>query len=126
VFIESAFYKIPEILLSNNRSNLYEASVRNILSLSFLLEFNARNIASPMERIKLEQKYPDTKWRCDLLLDLEGLYDKFIYKHFGVAEKNWFEIKYFGGRGRRKGTETKTGNIGKILNDILRLCICLY
>ena len=47
MFIESAFYKIPELLLNETSRNLYEDSVRNILSLSLLLEFNARNISSP-------------------------------------------------------------------------------
>lgn len=128
MFIESAFYKMPELLLNEKVSNIYEASVRNILSLSFLLEFNSRNTSNPMERIKLEKEYANMrkrKFKCDLFLDLEGLYDKVRHAHLGLSEKNWFEIKYFGGKGRSKGSVAKTGNVGKILNDILRLCLCI-
>lgn len=127
MFIESAFYKMPELLINERAKELYEDSVRNMLSLSFLLEFNSRNIPSPIERIKLEKVYNNTNrnWKCDLFLDLEFLYDKLKYENFGFKDKNWFEIKYFGGEGRSAGSEPKTANVGRILNDILRLCLCI-
>lgn len=124
MIIESAFYNLPEILLAEQSREIVEYSLRNMFSLSLLLEFNARNIPYPVEHIKLERKYPHcNKVKCDLVVNLEAIADKIVNGRFGCCETNWVEIKYFGGIGRAAGTETKTENKGKILDDLLRLCL---
>lgn len=124
MIIESAFYNLPEILLAEQSKEIVEYSLRDMFSLSLLLEFNARNIPFPTRNIKLEKKYPhNNKTKCDLVIKLESIADRVVNAKFGYCEINWIEIKYFGGIGKAKGSETKTENKGKILDDILRLCL---
>lgn len=127
MIIESAFYNLPEIILSEESNSLGEYSIRNMFSSSVLLEFNSRNVPYPLQNIKLEERYPyNKKLKCDLVVFLGDIANKSLNKHFGFCKTNWIEIKYFGSFSRKaKGSESVTENIGKILDDILRLCLLI-
>jgi len=122
MILESAFLKIPEILLSNDDTDsLYEAYIASVFSNAILLELNSKNISDPMKCINLEKRYKKGEnIRCDMYLDFSGIINKKM-NIYGVNEKNWVEFKYFGGIDRNEGNETTTENPGKIMFDIFRL-----
>ncbi len=57
MIVESAFLKIPEILLSHESPDLlYEANITNLFTSGVILELNARNINNPLQKIHMEKK----------------------------------------------------------------------
>lgn len=126
MLIESSFYRVLEVLLSNDDSQyLYEAGLVNLFSNSILLELNARNLDNPMRAIHLEKRYTfenNNSWRCDLYLDFGDSVSDSI-RNYGCYRKNWIEAKYYGNLERKseKTNPNRAKNIGKILNDFIRL-----
>jgi hypothetical protein len=129
MIIEGAFYKRPELLLGHAfPSWQYESTLTNHKAMAVLLELNARNISLPQGRIHIERPYPVEKPgpanRSDLYVDLDGVFAHGQWwPSYGIKAKNWVEVKFHGGIGRTSGTETKTGNAGRTVKDILRLCL---
>ena len=129
MIVESAFYKLPELLLHHSSpESQYEATIISNLAMALLLELNARNVPMPQSRIHVEcsysMQYLSATARGDLFVDLGELYPLGSrLTHYGVKEKNWLEAKFYGGIGRAAGSETKTSNPGTLVRDLLRLCL---
>ncbi len=123
MIVESAFLKIPEILISHDEPDLlYEANITNLFTNGVMLELNARNIDNPMRKIHMEKRYnPDINARCDIFLDFSSFMDTDIFNEYYIRPKAWIEAKYFGSINRNKGHETKSENAGSIIFDIFRL-----
>jgi|GEM_PF-1649470 len=123
MIIESAFLKIPEVLLSSKlQDQLYEANITNLLTTCVLLELNARNIENPLMKIDMERRYDMTQnIRCDAYYDFSDFMNESSFNGYGIRCKNWVESKYFGSIRRNKGNETKSENAGSIMYDIFRL-----
>lgn len=122
MLVESAFFKIPEILLTHESPDyLYEANITNLLTQGVVLELNARNIDNPLRKIHMEKRYdPNENIRCDIYLDFASIINEGEYSGYGIKSKNWIEAKYFGGINRNRGNETTSENAGAIMNDIFR------
>lgn len=140
MIIEGAFSKIPEVLINyENRDELYEANIVNILTNAIILELNARNIDNPLMKIQLEKRYhPSQNIRCDMYSKFDFLDNK-ILPDYGYYQENWIEAKYYGGINRNAGSETKSENAASILYDLYRLakytngkqniglyCLCIF
>lgn len=132
MIVESAFYKLPELLLGHSYPReQYESAITTQLALGLLSELNSRNVPQPTHRIQIERPYPSTPGgaspgRADLYVDLAGLYThhlSHLYSLYGMKPDNWLEVKFFGGIGRATGEETTTENAAVILQDLLRLCL---
>lgn len=123
MIVESAFLKIPEILLTHESPDmLYEANITNMFTNAVILELNARNIDNPMRKIHMEKRYnQEINARCDVYLDFSSFIDEKDFTGYGVREKSWVEAKYFGNINRNKGTQTKTENAASIIYDLYRL-----
>ena len=100
MLIESAFYKLPEVLLSNfAHSDTYEGTLASSFIACLLMELNGRNIPNPHEHVHMEKPYPMVKldqrrWRADLYVNLEGATRvDFQTALYGLREKNWIELK---------------------------------
>ncbi|UZQ50472.1 hypothetical protein [Clostridium kluyveri] len=123
MIIESALFKLPEILMGyENTDGLYENNIANLFSMAILTELNARNIDNPLGKIQMEKRYDkDINIRCDMYLDLTRIIPEEKLSQYGIYQKNWLEFKYFGGINRNNGNITKSKNAGKIMYDIFRL-----
>jgi hypothetical protein len=123
MIIESAFLKIPEVLINHTDPDLlYEANITNLFTNGVILELNSRNIDNPMMKIHMEKRYVEnTNSRCDIFLDFSTFINDADFNTYGIYSRNWIEAKYFGGINRNKGTETKSENAGSIIYDIFRL-----
>jgi len=95
--------------------------------MAVLLELNARNISMPQSRIHVERPYPLEKpspaYRADLYVDLDGVFPGLLLPCYGVKPHNWIEVKFYGGVACGTGTVPRTENTGRIVQDILRLCL---
>jgi hypothetical protein len=128
MILEGAFYKLPELLLGHDfPRRQYEATLASHLAMAVLLELNARNIPMPQSRIHVERPYPLEKAgpanRADLYVDLKGVSPGLHLPHYGVKDHNWIEVKFHASIGRGAGSEPKVENAGRILQDLLRLCL---
>lgn len=123
MIVESAFLKIPEILLTHETPDmLYESNITNLFTNGVILELNARNIDNPMRKIHMEKRYnKDINTRGDIYLDFSSFVDERNYLGYEVKPKAWVEAKYFGDINRSKGSQTKTENAAFIMYDIYRL-----
>ncbi len=123
MIIESAFLKIPEVLLSSDlQDHFYEANITNLLTNCVLLELNARNIENPLMKIDMERRYDkNNNVRCDAYYDFSDFMNESSFNGYSISSKNWVEAKYFGSINRNKGNETKSENAGSIMYDIFRL-----
>lgn len=121
----SAFHKLPELLLSDHSSfQYYEAHLANIYAMAILLELNSQNIGFPISRFTLEKKYENSqKRKADLYVNLLSEPSSSALEYYGIKAHNWIEIKYFSSLARDKDRRGKASNVGRILNDIVRLCI---
>lgn len=131
VIIEGAFLKLPEVLLESSfPREVYEGTLVNLLAMCVLLELNARNIATPVRRIRLQCPYSGLESvqirHADLYVDLSGVSgfrgDLFLY---GITGNNWIEAKFFAGQIRHESNEDKTTNAGRLAFDLFRLCAFL-
>jgi len=130
LIIESAFFKLPELLTSSfSHRDTYEATVVHFLSLALNMELNSRNIPRPYEHIVTEKPYPiegDSfrRLQADLFLKLEGAVPTDARMAlYGARPLNWIEVKAYLGSTRKSNSPPKTENVGRILKDILRLCL---
>jgi hypothetical protein len=132
--IESAFFKLPELLTSEYDvlRGTSEATIVHLLSVAILMELNARNIPRPFEHIEVEKPYPIPKQdsgmaiRADLFVDLTGAIPGIIdgpMALYGARAKNWIEAKAFVSSIKHGSTPDKTKNAGRIARDLLRLCL---
>jgi len=123
MIIENAFYKIPEVLMSyENINDGYEGNIVNLLMTAIVLEFNIRNIDTPLRLIRNEKIYPNqNSQRCDMFVNYINMYDERFLNTYNVQISNYIEAKYFGGINRNIGAEVKTYNSGAIIYDIYRL-----
>lgn len=132
MIIEGAFFKLPELLIeSTTPDQQYESTLVNHLAMAVLLEFGARSIQQPMNRVHIERPYPTPPGvkppaRADLFVNLDGLIpdlQRAKYARYGLKTSNWLEAKLFARIGSKSGTETKVSNTGSIALDLLRLCL---
>jgi len=123
LIVESAFLKIPEILLTHESPDmLYEANITNMFTNAVILELNARNIDNPMRKIHMEKRYNQkVNARCDVYLDFSSFIEEQDFVGYGVRARSWVEAKYFGNINRNKGNQTKTENAASIMYDLYRL-----
>jgi len=134
MIVESAFFKLPELLTRDYDllRGTSEATVVHLLSVAILMELNARNVPRPFEHIEVEKPYPIPKRdggmviRADLFIDLAEAIPGVIdgpMALYGARAKNWVEAKAFVSSIKHGSTPDKTGNAGKIARDLLRLCL---
>jgi hypothetical protein len=128
MIIESAFYKLPGLLLEHwFPKTQYEATLVNYFALGIHQELNSRNVFSPTGRIHIDKPYDDfdsrSPGRADLYIDLKELYEGLYHHLYGMKPNNWLEVKFFAGVGRQAGSQTKTENAAHIILDLLRLCL---
>lgn len=131
MIIESAFLKLPELLTSkSDHYGTLEATVVNFLAIAILMELNSRNIPKAFERVHSEKPYPmkdrgGNPLRADLFVKLDGVFPfPGRMAVYGARSENWIEAKTFFGSARRSNSASpKTKEAGKILKDILRLCL---
>ena len=105
MIIEGAFSKIPEVLVNHeNKDELYEATMVNLLTSAIILELNSRNIDNPLMKIQLEKRYPiQNRERCDIYTYFDFLTSDNL-ERYGYFKENWIEAKYFGGLNRNRGS----------------------
>ena len=130
MIVENAFLKLPELLTSYlDHGDAFEATVVHLLATAIHMELNSRNIPRPFEHVYSEKPYPargeDGKAiRVDLFVDLQGaVLITSRMALYGTREQNWIEAKAFLSSTRAASTPTKTVNAGKLLRDLLRLCL---
>lgn len=123
----SAFYKLPGLLASDFSAHAnYEPYLVNLYSMAILTELNAYNIPNPLDVITLEKNYTNSpKYRADMHIDLQKVFDSGTVEAYGIKPKNWVEVKYYSALSRRKNDSEggKASRVGQLLNDILRLCL---
>lgn len=128
MLIESAFLKLPELMLSNltNRGNV-EAMVVHHLVTGLQMEMNSRSVPFAYNHITVEKPYPNQKqsgtvFRADLLFESNGcIPDAARLEQYGLRDKQWLEAKTFFSKGKTKPASTQ--NIGRIVKDLIRLCL---
>jgi hypothetical protein len=135
VIVENAFLKLPELLIIRDYDRFrdtFEATIVHLLASAVLMELNSRNVPRPFEYVHVEKPYRIPKRRdgspirADLFVDLKGAVPRITdgpLAHYGARAENWIEVKAFLSSARRGSTPTKTNNAGKILRDLLRLCV---
>jgi hypothetical protein len=130
MIIESSFLKLPELLISNYaHGDIYESTIVHFMSLALNMELNSRNIPKAYEYVFTEKPFLSAvknrrRLQADLYLVLKNiLINDSRNLLYGVREKNWIEVKAYLGSTRNKNTEPKTIHAGKIIRDILRLCV---
>jgi len=129
MLLESAFFKLPELMLSNmqNRGRV-EAMVVHYLATGLQMELNCRSVPFSYNHITVEKPYPvqndeGSVLRADLLFDASGTVPNTCrLDQYGFKEKQWIEAKTFFSKGN-KPNPPKTQNLGKIIKDFLRLCL---
>ena len=130
MIIETAFLKLPELLISSGQNgDIFEATIVHFMSLALNMELNSRNIPKPYEHVLTEKPYLSSVkdrrlLQADLFLKLEGIYSNNTRNfQYGIRNYCWLEVKAYLGGIRHKSTEPKTSHAGKIIRDILRLSI---
>jgi hypothetical protein len=128
MLIESAFLKLPELMLSSyQHRGSVEAMVIQHLATGLQMELNCRSVPFAYNHITVETPYPNqnrkgTVFRADLLFEAIGSVPSVCrLDQYGFKEKQWLEAKSFFGRGRSNPATTQ--NIGRIIKDIIRLCL---
>lgn len=73
----------------------------------------------------MNRPYPQRDQKVDVYLKIpkSKLPAEILHRwaNSGVCEENWIEIKFFGGAERKGSSEPKTINLGRVLEDLLRL-----
>jgi hypothetical protein len=135
MIIESAFHKLPDYFQSiESPKELYEFQLSFIFAVAIFQEFQLRGFPYLINYIQLNRNYPaqytpypkELQNKVDIYVKIpkNKLPPEIIQKwaNCGVCEENWIEVKFFGGAERRKrNPEPITQNLGKLLNDLLRL-----
>lgn len=128
MLLESAFLKLPELMLSSHQhKGSVEAMVVQHLATGLQMELNCRSVSFAYNHIAIETPYPNqnqkgTVFRADFLFEATGSVPSASrLDQYGFKEKQWLEAKSFFGRG--KYSPATTQNIGRIIKDIIRLCL---
>lgn len=128
MLIESAFLKLPELMLSSyTHEGNVEAMVVHHLATGLQMELNSRSIPFAYNHITVEKPYPKqsrtgTVFRADLLFESGGSVPSICrLDQYGFKEKQWLEAKSFFSKG--KSSPATTQNIGRVIKDIIRLCL---
>jgi hypothetical protein len=127
MLLESAFYKLPELMSDTQNSGQVEASVVQYLANALQMEINSRSAPFSYNLIFVEEPYPIKKsrgsqLRADLLFYAGKAIpstSQFFLKYYGFRVEQWLEAKTF----FRSSGQAKTQNLGKIVKDIMRLCL---
>jgi hypothetical protein len=128
MLIESAFLKLPELMLSSytHKGNV-EAMVVHHLVTGLQMELNSRSVPFAYNHIMVEMPYPKqsragTVFRADLLFESGGSVPSVArLEQYGFKEKQWLEAKSFFSKG--SSSPAKTQNIGRVVKDLVRLCL---
>lgn len=128
MLIESAFLKLPEILLSSysNDANVEAMLVQSLVT-GIQMELNARSVPFAYSHIVVEQPYSlerlsGPSYRTDLLLNAKGcITQSLALEQYGFRELQWLEAKSFFSKGKARPATTQ--NLGRIIKDLLRLCL---
>lgn len=134
MIIESAFWKLPELLTRDYDllRGTSEATVVHLLAVAILMELNARNVQRPFQYVEVEKPYPIPRResgvpiRADLFVDLGRIIPKTNdgpMALYGTRALNWIEAKTFFRSIKQGGTPARTANAGKIVRDLLRICL---
>jgi hypothetical protein len=130
MILESAFAKLPELLTRNfGQQETFEATVQHLLAVAVHMELDSRNISRAYERVITERPYPNKgsagkQLHADLWVDFQGLvadYDRMV--QYGWRPENWIEIKAYMSASRGGSAPLRTANVGRMLADLLRLCL---
>lgn len=128
MLIESAFLKLPELMLSSyQHQRNVEAMVVQQLATGIQMELNCRSVPFAYNHITIEKPYPNqnergTVFRSDILFEAKGsVPNTSRLDQYGFKKKQWLEVKSF--FGIKKSSPAKTQNIGRIVKDIVRLCL---
>jgi hypothetical protein len=121
MIIENSFLKLPELLTSSfDHRDTYEATVGHYFVSAILM---------PYRHVLLEKPYPTKAANgkhihSDVFIDLDGVIDtQGRMASYGARVQNWVEIKAFLASTRSDNSDPKTNNVGKVLRDLLRICI---
>ncbi|KOO59248.1 hypothetical protein WH43_04540 [Rheinheimera sp. KL1] len=127
MLIESAFLKLPELMLSSyTHGGNVEAMVVNYLATGLQMELNSRSVPFAYNHITVEKPYPNQSrtgsvFRADLFFDSRGSLPGLArLTQYGFKEMQWLEAKSFFSKGSSSPT---TQNVGRIIKDLIRLCI---
>lgn len=128
MLIESAFLKLPELMISsyNHRGNV-EAMVVHHFATGLQMELNARSVPFAYNHITVEKPYPKqsqtgTVFRADLLFESGGSVPSGArLDQYGFKEMQWLEVKSFFSKG--SSSPATTQNIGRVVKDVIRLCL---
>ncbi len=108
----------------------YEAFLVGHMAMALLLEMSLRNEPYPASRIRLEKPYAiaakaGRKLRADLFAEtpLSGKLLSEQCEAYGIAQDNWFEVKYFRRSVKSKSRTPRQKNTRRIAIDLLRLCL---
>jgi len=127
MLIETAFYKLSDYFQSiESPGELYESQLSFIFAVTIFQEFQTRGFPYLLPYIQLNRPYPKRQsCKVDIFVKIpkSKLPSEILHRWAasGVCEENWIEVKFFGGAERRKSSEPKTKNLGKILEALLRL-----
>ena len=128
MLIESAFLKLPELMLSSqSHQGNVEAMVVHYLANGLQMELNCRSVPFAYNHIAVEKPYPKqnragTVYRADLLFEsARTVPNTSRLDQYGFKEKQWLEAKSFFSKG--KSNPPTTQNIGRIIKDMIRLCL---
>jgi hypothetical protein len=126
MLIESAFFKLSDYFQSiESPGELYESQVSFIFAVAIFQELQSRGFPFLLPYIQVNRPYPQQNRKVDIYLKIprSKLPPEILHRwaKSGVCEENWIEVKFFGGAERKKSTEPKTENLGKVLEDLLRL-----
>ena len=127
MLIESAFFKLPELLLSNSdHGSEVESTIVHLFASALQMEMNARNIPRPFASVLTEKPYDgvasDQKMvRADLHVNLKSAidFDSRILA-YGVRPLNWVEAKAPLSTHRHSAA---TLRLNSVAQDCLRLCL---
>jgi hypothetical protein len=126
MLIESAFFKLSDYFQSiESPGELYESQVSFIFAVAIFQELQSRGFPFLLPYIQVNRPYPQRDQKVDVYLKIpkSKLPTEILHRwaNSGVCEENWIEIKFFGGAERKESSEPKTTNLGKVLEDLLRL-----
>jgi hypothetical protein len=127
MLIESAFLKLPELLLSNfDHGTEVESTIVHLFGSALQMELNARNIPRPFASVLVEKPYDGITGakrvvRADLYVNLESAinFDSRM-RAYDVRRKNWIEAKAPLSTRRRWPATLRRDSLAR---DCLRLCL---
>jgi len=130
MILESAFVKLPELLTRNfGHEETFEATIQHLFAVAAHMELDSRNIPRAFELVTTERPYPNKRpdgrpIHADVWLGLEGVVaDPERMVLYGWRPDNWVEIKAYLSASRGGSSPPKTANVGRVLADLLRLCL---